>query len=445
MGTNDEAVVSGSGEELLGGRYQLGQVLGRGAMSTVYRAQDVRLGRDVAVKLFLPGSGDESFRTRQQTEMRLLAAFDHPGLVRAFDAGVDARNNDERAYLGMELAEGRDLRATLAEGAMKVSDVWAIGSRLAGALAQVHRQGVIHRDIKPANILVSEGSGTARSVKLADFGVALVMSESRLTATGFTVGTAQYLSPEQAQGLHLTPASDIYSLGLVLLECLTGKAEYPGTPVESAAARLHRAPEVPLGVPEKLRTLLRAMTDMDPGRRPKAAEVEAVLTSPRRRFAAGRTALLPPVPTHAPRALPGTKAPRKSRRKLLGGVAVAAAGIPVALALVLQGGAVTGTPEPSRTADPGISVTERQPSIPVGPVNTVPAEAVPAANVELVQEPVQPVHANLPEEPAPAPRTTSGPTGGASGRDLATVKSDGKSDSKGDKKTPKDKGNDNQR
>ncbi|MFF1831245.1 protein kinase [Paenarthrobacter sp. NPDC058040] len=453
MANNDVAGVSESSDGLLGGRYQLGRILGRGAMSTVYQAQDVRLGRDVAVKLFLPGSGDESFRVRQETEMRLLAAFDHPGLVRAFDAGVDTRNDEERAFLVMELAEGRDLRAALAEGPMKVADVSAIGVRLAGALAQVHRQGVIHRDIKPANILVSDGSGSSRSVKLADFGVALVMSENRLTATGFTVGTAQYLSPEQAQGLHLTPASDIYSLGLVLLECLTGKAEYPGTPMETAAARLHRAPQIPSNLPEKLRTLLRAMTDMDPERRPKASDVEAVLASPRRRFAAGRTAILPPVPSRAPHVPPGRRATRamafgraaafgKARHKLLGGVAVAAAGIPVAVALFIHGVSVTGMSEPSRTADPSVSVTDRQPSIPVDPANTAPAEAVPAANVEPVQEPAQPVHANLPAQPTPA--STSGTVGGANGKDRASVKSDRKSDSKGDKKAPKDKGNDNQ-
>lgn len=467
MGTIDEAGVSGSSDELLGGRYLLGRILGRGAMSTVYQAQDVRLGRDVAVKLFLPGSGDESFRARQETEMRLLAAFHHPGLVRAFDAGVDTRNDEERAFLVMELAEGRDLRAALAEGSMKVADVTAIGVRLAGALAQVHRQGVIHRDIKPANILVSDGSGSSRSVKLADFGVALVMSENRLTATGFTVGTAQYLSPEQAQGLHLTPASDIYSLGLVLLECLTGKAEYPGTPVETAAARLHRAPQIPSGLPEKLVTLLQAMTDMDPERRPKASDVEAVLASPRRRFAAGRTAILPPVPSRAPHVPAGRRATRptafgkaaafggasasgsaagsaraagsgRARRKLLGGVAVAAAGIPVAVALFIHGVPVAGMSEPPRTADPSTSVTDRQPSIPVDPANTAPAEAVPAANVEPVQEPAQPVHANLPAQPTPA--STSGAVGGANGKDRASVKSDGKSD----KKAPKDKGNDNQ-
>ncbi|MEV7607127.1 serine/threonine-protein kinase [Paenarthrobacter sp. NPDC089322] len=296
MGNNDETVDSrgpGTSGATIGDRYQLGTVLGRGAMSTVYRAKDLLLGREVAVKLFLPGSGDESFRVRQETEMRLLAAFDHPGLVAAFDAGVDTRNDEERAYLVMELAQGRDLRAVLSEGPLSVPETSAIGTRLAGALAQVHEHGVIHRDIKPANILVSDESGPAQSVKLADFGVALVMDDNRLTATGFTVGTAQYLSPEQAQGLHLTPASDIYSLGLVLLECLTGKAEYPGTPVETASARLHRAPEIPEDLPSGLRGLLRAMTDMDPEGRPKAADVEDVLAGRRRKLPPGATAVLP--------------------------------------------------------------------------------------------------------------------------------------------------------
>ncbi|WP_269768461.1 serine/threonine-protein kinase [Arthrobacter sp. YN] len=162
MGTIDEAVdspVPDSIDDTLDGRYQLGPVLGRGAMSAVYRATDLLLGREVAIKIFLPGSGDESFRARQENEMRLLAAFDHPGLVAAFDAGVDTRNDEERAYLVMELAEGRDLRAVLSDGPLTVPETARIGIRLAGALSQVHGQGVIHRDIKPANILVSDDDG----------------------------------------------------------------------------------------------------------------------------------------------------------------------------------------------------------------------------------------------------------------------------------------------
>ena len=133
VGNNDEAVdspVPDSIDDTLDGRYQLGPVLGRGAMSAVYRATDLLLGRDVAIKIFLPGSGDESFRVRQENEMRLLAAFDHPGLVAAFDAGVDTRNDEERAYLVMELAEGRDLRAVLSDGPLTVPETARIGIRL---------------------------------------------------------------------------------------------------------------------------------------------------------------------------------------------------------------------------------------------------------------------------------------------------------------------------
>lgn len=454
MGNNNEAAGFG-GPNTQGGviddRYQLGAVLGRGAMSTVYRAMDLKLGREVAVKLFLPGSGDDSFRARQQTEMRLLAAFDHPGLVRAFDAGVDARDDEERAYLVMELAEGRDLRATLAGGPLSPAETAVIGARLAGALAQVHNQGVIHRDIKPANILVSEGPGPARSVKLADFGVALVISDNRLTATGFTVGTAQYLSPEQAQGLHLTTASDIYSLGLVLLECLTGKAEYPGTPVETAAARLHRRPTIPAGLPAAMAGLLEAMTDMDPGRRPTAAQVEAVLASPRRRFAASRTAVLPPVPSRSPRVTSGRRpartavvaqgkpGKRKQRRRILGGAAAAAAGIPLAFVLFTHGGSLAGTSADPTHTEPSVSITERQPSLPADrtattPAEAVPAEAVPAAEVAPVPQPVQPLQVNVPAQNVPAqdaasPADTRNPAKGP-GADKPGGKGDGKSPKK---------------
>ncbi|MGC7151314.1 protein kinase [Paenarthrobacter sp. AT5] len=476
MGKRDETVDTRGTEsaESSGGivddRYELGSVLGRGAMSTVYRAKDLRLGREVALKLFLPGSGDESFKLRQQTEMRLLAAFDHPGLVQAYDAGVDTRNDEERAYLVMELAEGRDLRAVLSDAPLSVEDTAAIGARLAGALAQVHEHGVIHRDIKPANILVSDESGDAKSVKLADFGVALVMSDNRLTATGFTVGTAQYLSPEQAQGLHLTPASDIYSLGLVLLECLTGKAEYPGTPVETAAARLHRRPQVPEDLPAPVISLLEAMTDMDPERRPSADAVEQALTSPRRLSAMAATAVLPPVaPTTAPVASSAPVAARtphvpsaprvpsarraarvsaarrgqenlrptsKLRRKLLGGVAAGVAAIPLAVVLFLQGGSIAGTSaDPSGPADPGTSTNERQTSVPVEAANTSPDNTVPAAVVvpvaeeaQVVTGQVQPAPANVPQEPAPAqaPKVKKAPESTLDGQVIAEVKSGGK-------------------
>lgn len=458
MGNNDEAVefhVTDSSATAIDGRYLLGPVLGRGAMSTVYRATDLLLGRDVAIKIFLPGSGDDSFRARQETEMRLLAAFDHPGLVAAFDAGVDTRNEEERAYLVMELAEGRDLKAVLSDGPLTHAETTRIGVRLAGALAQVHAQGVIHRDIKPANIVVSEGTDGAESVKLADFGVALVMDDNRLTATGFTVGTAQYLSPEQAQGLHLTPASDIYSLGLVLLECLTGKTEYPGTPVETASARLHRAPEIPEDLPNGLRGLLQAMTDMDPGRRPTAGDVEEVLAGRRRKLPPVATATLPVVPaapaipakpalpSRPPQVVtssPGPAASAAGRRvsatgprafgkkaKVLAGLVAAALAVPVAVALLFNG-VFSSAPsaEPTRQTDPGVSVIESQPSGPATPLETAPAVA-PAVEVVDVQD-QQPV-------PAPAVQATVPAQDGTATdpQDLADAKSGGKSETKPEK------------
>ncbi|WP_244296824.1 serine/threonine-protein kinase [Paenarthrobacter nitroguajacolicus] len=439
MGNNEEAVdsrVPDSIDDTLDGRYQMGPVLGRGAMSTVYRATDLLLGREVAIKIFLPGSGDDSFRGRQETEMRLLAGFDHPGLVAAFDAGVDTRNDEERAFLVMELAEGHDLRAVLSDGPLTLPETVRIGSRIAGALSQVHEHGVIHRDIKPANILVSDDGELAESVKLADFGVALVMDDNRLTATGFTVGTAQYLSPEQAQGLHLTPASDIYSLGLVLLECLTGRAEYPGTPIETAAARLHRAPEIPLELPAPLRTLLETMTDMDPEKRPSAQDVELALAE--EKIQSGRrTAVLPPVPSRPPfrtptrkqAAISGLRTVGKRRPKTVRAVAAAAVTVPLALIFLTQGIAPSGnTADPTQPADSGISQAEPQPSSPALPVAPVapapaPAEAVPA---EVVNLPETPQTDPVPVVEAPAPVVVPG-------KDLAEKKSDGKSEKKPEK------------
>ncbi|MGR0161959.1 protein kinase domain-containing protein [Paenarthrobacter nitroguajacolicus] len=457
VGNNDEAVdpqlpasnkTAGTGEaETLGTRYRLGPLLGRGAMSAVYQATDILLGREVAIKIFLPGSGDESFRARQVNEMRLLAAFDHPGLVAAFDAGVDTRNDEERAYLVMELAEGRDLRAILAEGPLTVPETARIGIQLAGALSQVHEHAVIHRDIKPANILVSDHDGVGQSVKLADFGVALVMNDNRLTATGFTVGTAQYLSPEQAQGLGLTPASDIYSLGLVLLECLTGKAEYPGTPIETASARLHRAPQVPFELPGPLRELLEAMTDMDPEKRPSAQHVERALAD--EGIQSGRrTALLPAVPSRLPLRTPTRRQAavtslrgfNKRRPKTVRGVAAAAVTIPLAVLVLSQGLTPTGnTTDPTHTVDTGVSQAEPQPTTPAGPVLPVapaPAEALPADD--------QPAEVVNLQEPAPAPAPVQEPAPAVMpapdvGNTANTPKEKGVG--KGEKKPEKVKGN----
>jgi serine/threonine protein kinase len=265
----------------LAGRYRLQELIGRGGSAAVYKAVDEVLGRFVAVKVFRPDVSDEGELRRQQAEVQLLSTFNHPGLVTVYDAGREESSSDGgRSFLVMELAQGKDLRNRLRLGPLEAGHVAKVGYQLAGALHYVHLQGVIHRDLKPANIMLGfdEDAGEARA-KLMDFGIARVIEGTRLTATGQTVGTATYLSPEQARGEALGTSSDIYSLGLVLLECLTGHVEFPGSPVESAVARLQRSPVIPPRFGPGWAGLLLKMTAMDPSGRPNAAEVAAALAA----------------------------------------------------------------------------------------------------------------------------------------------------------------------
>jgi serine/threonine protein kinase len=308
--------------EPLGGRYQLGEVIGRGGMASVYTAKDLNLGRDVALKLFAPQSADPDELRRQEAEIQLLATLNHPSLVTLFDAGTDTRIPEEpRPFLTMELVDGQDLRTRIRHSPLPLDELAVLGAGIADALAYVHGLGIVHRDIKPANILlVPVRPGEPLRPKLTDFGIARIIDGTRLTATGTMVGTAGYLSPEQARGADLGPASDIYSLGLVLLECLKGEMEYPGSAVESAVARLHRAPVIPDAVPEEWARLIHAMTVLEPLDRPSAAELEAAF-----RMALVSPGSLPgPVKSETTRILPAPPA-RRPRRPRPEAVAPAAA------------------------------------------------------------------------------------------------------------------------
>ena len=255
---------------LVAGRYRLERLVGRGGAAEVYRALDVVLERAVAVKLFLPGT-EMASELRWRSEIRVLAGLSHPGLVTVFDAGSDP-DLDGRPYLVMEFVDGASLADRLRVGPVPPRDVALIGARLAGALSHVHGQGVVHRDVKPGNVLLAD-----REVKLADFGIARLLGDTRLTTVGTTVGTANYLSPEQVRGEEVGPPSDVYSLGLVLLEALTGAVVYPGHGVAAAVARLHRAPAVPAGLDGLWEDLLTRMTAADPTARLTAQQAGAVL------------------------------------------------------------------------------------------------------------------------------------------------------------------------
>ncbi|WP_375141127.1 serine/threonine-protein kinase [Arthrobacter sp. PAMC25284] len=299
---------------LLGGRYRLGDVIGRGGMATVYTARDMNLGRSVALKLFDPRLADADELRRQDAEIELLASLNHPGLVTLFDAGADNRIPGEpRPFLTMELVDGEDLRDRLRRSPVTLEELAVIGAGVADALAYVHSLGIIHRDIKPANILLAPvRAGDPLRPKLTDFGIARIIDGTRLTATGTMVGTAAYLSPEQARGSDIGPASDIYSLGLVLLECVKREIEYPGNAVESAVARLHRQPAVPEHLGPEWTQLIRAMTAALPSERPSATAVETALrsavASPESTpgLPAGMETQVLPAPPARPPQLPGT-------------------------------------------------------------------------------------------------------------------------------------------
>lgn len=267
---------------LLAGRYALEAVIGSGGMADVYRADDVKLTRPVAVKLLRDTAGDESDRARFIDEARTLAMLSHSGLVMVLDAGFGTERPDvgtpppdvERPFLVMELVEGPTLADRIADGPLPLSEVGGIGAQVVEALAYVHGRGVIHRDVKPGNVLI----GPAQRVKLADFGIArLVAQATRHTRTGHAIGTAAYLAPEQVRGEEVGGAADVYSLGLVLLEAVTGRREYAGPAAEAAMARLHRSPDVPDDLPTQWRELLVAMTAPDPRDRPSALDVATTL------------------------------------------------------------------------------------------------------------------------------------------------------------------------
>ncbi len=287
---------TGAGE-LLAGRYRLGNRIGRGGMANVYRADDELLGRPVAVKVFRFDTDAGQDRLRMEAEVRVLASLRHPGLVTVFDAGTvgetvagDTVSQSVSAgglvaeatpFIVMELIDGPTLGQRLADGPLPADQTAMLGAELAATLQYVHANNVVHRDVKPANILLDTpiAGHTGYAAKLTDFGIARLLDGTRITMHGMTIGTANYLSPEQAEGTPAGPESDMYSLGLVLLECLTGELAYSGGGVEAALARLHRPPQIPERFGPGWISLLSAMTARFAHLRPSATEAHLELSS----------------------------------------------------------------------------------------------------------------------------------------------------------------------
>jgi serine/threonine protein kinase len=382
---------------VLADRFRLDRLIGTGGMASVYEAADVALGRTVAVKLFrndsLEGSGPE----RQSGEIALLASLNHFALVTLYDAGTTEINGAPRTFIVMEYVDGSDLRTRLQAGPpLQAADVALMGADLAEALHYVHERGIIHRDIKPANVLLGASNFPGRSMhaKLADFGIARLLDETRLTATGTLLGTASYLSPEQALGGALGSPTDLYSLGLVLLECLTGERAYPGTAVESAMARLQRQPAVPESLGAGWVALLRALTSRDPADRPTAADAAITL----RALATQASATDVPVPgaTHAstPTSTPTTDRASAETEVLAtaGSEATAAMGAPTQL-LPIADDAPSATlllPVTPFTPPPPTAATVVAPAASVAPPVSSTASASPGGGGVLRSPSSQP-------------------------------------------------------
>ena len=228
-------------ETVISNRYGLEQRLGAGGMSTVFRATDRVLERTVAVKLLAEHlSDDEKFVARFRREALAVAKLTHPNIVQVYDTGVD----EGRHYIVMEFVNGRSGAQILqTDGKLGPQMTVGVAIQACAGLDYAHRHGIVHRDVKPGNLMIIGGPGTGSAditVKLADFGIARAAEQTRLTQAGSVVGTAAYLSPEQARGEEATPASDVYALGVVTYQLLTGRLPFEGSSLAELMMRRER-------------------------------------------------------------------------------------------------------------------------------------------------------------------------------------------------------------
>jgi serine/threonine-protein kinase len=258
---------------VLSGRYEIGDRLGSGGMSSVHQATDLILERTVAVKILAEHlSDDERFVARFRREALAVAKLIHPNIVQVYDTGID----EGRHYIVMEYVQGRSGAQILQrQGPLDAETTAEIGAQACAGLDYAHRRGIIHRDVKPGNLMVTGspvGGGAELTIKLTDFGIARAVEQTRITQVGSVVGTAAYLSPEQVRGEEATPATDVYALGVVLYQFLTGRLPYEGSTLAELAVRQQNEKPLPPStyndeVPETLGAAVLRALEGDPNRR----------------------------------------------------------------------------------------------------------------------------------------------------------------------------------
>ncbi|GAA2153579.1 serine/threonine-protein kinase [Nocardioides koreensis] len=261
--------------DLAGGRYELHEMVGSGGTGSVRRAHDTLLDRSVAVKMLRGNTADETVRARMRAEAQLAGSLHHPGIAQVYDYGEETADGAPAPYIVMQYVEGTSLWQVLRERrTLPPVEVMHLVAQVASALEVAHEAGIVHRDLKPANMLVTpEGR-----IVLVDFGIARTQDADPLTLTGTIVGTADYISPEQSEGRSATSRSDLYSLGMVAYECLSGRKPFRrDSDVATALAHMvDEAPPLGPNVPEDVRALVEQMIAKDPEDRPvDAAEVAA--------------------------------------------------------------------------------------------------------------------------------------------------------------------------
>jgi eukaryotic-like serine/threonine-protein kinase len=265
------------GAGTLSGRYETSEKLGTGGMSNVYKATDRILERTVAVKVLAEHlSDDERFVARFRREALAVAKLIHPNIVQVYDTGVD----EGRHYIVMEYVEGRSGAQILQRSGPVEPEIAAeIGIQSCSGLDYAHRRGIIHRDVKPGNLMIVGGpvGGGEMVVKLTDFGIARAIEQTRITQVGSVVGTAAYLAPEQVRGEEATPATDVYALGVVLYQFLTGRLPYEGSSLAELAVRQQNEKPLPPDtynseVPETLGGAVLRALEGDPNRRYGSAD-----------------------------------------------------------------------------------------------------------------------------------------------------------------------------